>query len=597
MKKEIKKLILLVSAVVMLTMLMCFGVSAGSEITDYENQTPVDSGYCGASVTYRIYEDGTLILDGVGETYDYHLKDPDGIPWIRKMYEGDLYVSINRVIIGSGITYVGPGIYTGVSSSYTIVEKNNRYYTAESGILFNKDKTKLIKYPNLSNNSVFYVPETVNEIGVEAFEASKYLEKVILPERVSVIEEGAFSSCENLKHINLGESITDIGTEAFAYCGLEHITIPTSIRFIGDGQFYSNENLRTVVITGSSIGLGLRSFSGCHSLTDVYYGGTKNQWYEIEARELEGDFDMGKGNDYLFGANIHFEFSKYPCEHINKKTVDAVEPDCVDPGFTEGICCDDCGIWLSGHLRIEKLRHSFDVTIINPGSCTEDVVEKYVCETCGSVFIEEYPLGHTYDENSVCIVCGYVYKSMDDKYDGKTGISVEYEKSSIPEGTTLVVKANAEEGNFAFENEYGKYISYDIYFIYNGERIQPDGTVKVFIPLPKGFDADTCTVYYVDGNGNKTKIDCIVEDGFVEFYTNHFSIYVLVDESSRIEVPTTEPDEPATEPEQPEEPDNSKDCSCNCHKGGFMGFIYKILRFFWKLFKTNQVCVCGVAHY
>ncbi len=40
-----------------------------------------------------------------------------------------------------------------------------------------------------------------------------------------------------------------------------------------------------------------------------------------------------------------------------------------------------------------------------------------------------------------------------------------------------------------------------------------------------------------------------------------------------------------------------ENCSCNCHKSGFMGLIWKILRFFYKLFKTNPVCSCGVAHY
>ena len=40
-----------------------------------------------------------------------------------------------------------------------------------------------------------------------------------------------------------------------------------------------------------------------------------------------------------------------------------------------------------------------------------------------------------------------------------------------------------------------------------------------------------------------------------------------------------------------------KKCSCNCHKSGFMGFIWKIILFFNKLFKTNKTCACGVAHY
>ena len=40
-----------------------------------------------------------------------------------------------------------------------------------------------------------------------------------------------------------------------------------------------------------------------------------------------------------------------------------------------------------------------------------------------------------------------------------------------------------------------------------------------------------------------------------------------------------------------------ENCSCNCHKTGFMSFIWKILRFFYKLFGMNKVCGCGVAHY
>lgn len=38
-------------------------------------------------------------------------------------------------------------------------------------------------------------------------------------------------------------------------------------------------------------------------------------------------------------------------------------------------------------------------------------------------------------------------------------------------------------------------------------------------------------------------------------------------------------------------------CDHMCHKSGFMGFIWKIVRFFWKLFKMNPVCECGVSHY
>ncbi len=42
--------------------------------------------------------------------------------------------------------------------------------------------------------------------------------------------------------------------------------------------------------------------------------------------------------------------------------------------------------------------------------------------------------------------------------------------------------------------------------------------------------------------------------------------------------------------------DNCK-CSCNCHKSGIMGIIWKILNFFYKIFGMNKTCSCGVAHY
>lgn len=42
--------------------------------------------------------------------------------------------------------------------------------------------------------------------------------------------------------------------------------------------------------------------------------------------------------------------------------------------------------------------------------------------------------------------------------------------------------------------------------------------------------------------------------------------------------------------------DNGK-CSCNCHKSGIMGIIWKILNFFYRIFGMNKTCSCGVSHY
>lgn len=47
----------------------------------------------------------------------------------------------------------------------------------------------------------------------------------------------------------------------------------------------------------------------------------------------------------------------------------------------------------------------------------------------------------------------------------------------------------------------------------------------------------------------------------------------------------------------PLDQDPTETCTCRCHKTGFNGFIYKFLRIFWRIFKTNEYCECGAKHY
>ena len=58
-------------------------------------------------------------------------------------------------------------------------------------------------------------------------------------------------------------------------------------------------------------------------------------------------------------------------------------------------------------------------------------------------------------------------------------------------------------------------------------------------------------------------------------------------------------EKPAPEEPTPDTPDEPSDDACDhlCHKSGILGFFWKIVKFFWKLFRMNPVCECGVAHY
>ncbi len=59
------------------------------------------------------------------------------------------------------------------------------------------------------------------------------------------------------------------------------------------------------------------------------------------------------------------------------------------------------------------------------------------------------------------------------------------------------------------------------------------------------------------------------------------------------------PTEPTTEPTTADTDGTTEKDECNhiCHKKGIAAFFYKIARFFWKMFKINKACDCGIDHY
>ena len=80
----------------------------------------------------------------------------------------------------------------------------------------------------------FVIPDTITEIGDNAFESCNNLTSIVIPDSVSYIGNSAFFDCENLKNVRIGNNITQICNEAFEQCySLTSITIPNSVREIG----------------------------------------------------------------------------------------------------------------------------------------------------------------------------------------------------------------------------------------------------------------------------------------------------------------------------------------------------------------------------
>ena len=82
------------------------------------------------------------------------------------------------------------------------------------------------------------IPNTVIEIGNDAFAGCKSLNDVIIPNGVTEIRACTFSNCMRLSTVTIPDSVKKIGSLAFSGCiSLTNVTIPDSVEYIDPTAF------------------------------------------------------------------------------------------------------------------------------------------------------------------------------------------------------------------------------------------------------------------------------------------------------------------------------------------------------------------------
>ena len=184
--------------------------------------------------------------------------------------------SLTGVTIPNSVTIIGSPAFNGCSNLNQInVDTANTKFSSVNGVLFNKDKTKLIRYPEGKTDTAYAIPDSVTSIG-----------------------SSAFYDCSSLTSITIPNGVTSIGYYAFSWCdSLTSITIPDSVTIIGYRAFWDCTSLTSITIPDSVTNIDSKAFSGCSSLKDVYYSGTQEQWKKIS---------IGDYNGSLTSATIHY---------------------------------------------------------------------------------------------------------------------------------------------------------------------------------------------------------------------------------------------------------------------------------------------------
>lgn len=200
------------------------------------------SGTCGENLTWTFDEStGELVISGEGEMTNWNSYSK--VPWYSHRS------SIESVSIGNEITNISNyAFYSCNNLTRITVDSTNKAYTNDAnGVLFNKDKTELIRYP-----------------------AGNVATKYVIPDTVTSINDYAFYGCENLARVTISDSVTRIGIYAFGCCELLlDVKIPITLTYIGSN-----------------------AFSGCSNLKEVNYPGKIEDWQKVygcsDNDDLEG---------------------------------------------------------------------------------------------------------------------------------------------------------------------------------------------------------------------------------------------------------------------------------------------------------------------
>lgn len=183
------------------------------------------SGSCGDSLLWNL-SNGTLTISGTGAMSDYDEFTP--APWSASA------ASIQRVVIGDGVTHVGNMAFYHLPVLVTVT-----------------------------------LPTTVASVGDLAFAGCYALAQISLP-AVQSIGWGAFYDCRALTNLYLPQSLATMGEKAFYRCSsLAGIVIPASVQSMGGSCFTYCTSLVYVRVEAPLAVLPAWSFYGCDLLTEL----------------------------------------------------------------------------------------------------------------------------------------------------------------------------------------------------------------------------------------------------------------------------------------------------------------------------------------
>jgi len=278
---------------------------------------------------YLVIEEG---ITGIGISAFINCRNLESVtfPGTLTKIDGNAFDNCSKLPLlyfPASVSSITPISFQGCDAlSYLSVHPDNPTYSSADGVIFNKNKTRLVLCPP-GRKGTYSIPASVNIIDNHAFLNCGELSAITIPNSVSIIETFAFSGagvtsldipegvtsigisafnmCTKMTAVNIPASVTTIGSNAFFFCLFLHsisvheanpvfssidgvlfnknnktlvtypvrkqqiYTVPEGVEIIGESAFYNCRGLKSITFPTSLTTIGKQAFFACAELTFI----------------------------------------------------------------------------------------------------------------------------------------------------------------------------------------------------------------------------------------------------------------------------------------------------------------------------------------
>ena len=320
----------------------------------------------GITIPEGVTSIGSNVFHGCTSLTDIIIPDSVTSIWDYAFYE---CTSLTDITIPDGVINIDSHVFHGCTSLTDITIPDSITSIGDSAFYECTSLTDIT------------IPDGVTSIGSNVFYGCTSLTDITIPDSVTYVSYRAFQYCSNLTSITILDSVTSIASNAFSDCAIKRLVVADGSKTITREMVMCQSTLQEVVIPDSVTSIGDGAFMNCSNITDVYYGGTIQQWLAL-------------GNNTPRAARIHY--SCHPAE-VQWETV-TTEPTCTKDGYTTHTC--NCGITYTTD-PVDKLDHNMgEWTVIKEPACTAEGSKRRDCDRCDHF------------ETEVINATGHDYKSV-----------------------------------------------------------------------------------------------------------------------------------------------------------------------------------------